>query len=111
MSDFEIKMIEKAGIDVEKLLDLLITNAASEISTYYHYMLLRVNLIGIDGEGVKEITDIARTEDKNHYEALVTRIYELGGELPDNLSEFYEMASCPPANLPKEKKYSFKFYW
>ena len=32
-----------------------IWNAASEISTYYHYMLLRINLIGIDGEYVKEI--------------------------------------------------------
>ena len=103
MSEFEIKMIKEAGIDVEELLHLLITNAASEMSTYYHYMLLRINLIGLDGEGVKEIAEAARIEDRNHYEALTTRIYELGGELPDDLSEFYKMASCPPANLPKDK--------
>ncbi len=101
MSEFAIKMIQEEGINVDELLHLLITNAASEMSTYFHYMLLRTNLIGIDGESVKEITEAARIEDRNHYEALTTRIYELGGKLPDNLSEFYEMASCPPANLPK----------
>lgn len=103
MSKFAVKMIEKNGVDVEKLLKLLIKNAGSEMSTYYHYNLLRSNLIGIEGEGLKEIVDIAKTEDKNHYEALCTRIYELGGELPDDLSEFYKNASCPPAHLPKDR--------
>ena len=103
MSKFAVKMIEQNGADVEKLLNLLIKNAGSEISTYYHYNILRSNLIGIEGEGLKEIADIARIEDKNHYEALSTRIYELGGNLPDDLSEFYKNASCPPAYLPKDK--------
>ena len=102
MSEFAIKMVEDAGVNVEELLKLLITNAASEMSTYFHYMLLRTNLIGIEGESVKEITEAARIEDRNHYEALVTRIYELGGTIPDNLCEFYNMASCPPANLPEQ---------
>lgn len=103
MSEFAIKLIEEAGIDVKELVKLLIKNAGSEMSTYYHYNLLRFNLIGIEGESLKEIVEIAKTEDKNHYEALATRIYELGGELPDDLSAFYKNASCPPANLPKDK--------
>ena len=103
MSEFAIKMIRDNGVNVEELVNLLIKNAGSEMSTYYHYNLLRSNLIGIEGEGLKEIVDIAKNEDRNHYEALSTRIYELGGELPDNLSVFYQNASCPPANLPKDK--------
>ena len=38
-----------------------------------------VNLIGLEGEGIKEIAEAARIEDRNHFEALVPRIYELGG--------------------------------
>ena len=104
MSEFSVKMIREMGVDVDELLRLLITNAGSEISTYYHYMLLRNNLTGSEGEALKEIVEDARIEDRNHYEALVTRIYELGGEIPDNLVTFYEQASCPPAYLPKEKQ-------
>ena len=65
MSEFAIKMVQDAGVDVDELLKLLITNAASEMSTYFHYMLLRTNLIGIEGESVKEITEAARIEDRS----------------------------------------------
>lgn len=103
MAKYTIDLIKQAGIDIDELLNLLITNAASEMSTYYHYMILRCNLIGIEGETIKEITEAARVEDRNHYEALVTRIYELGGNLPDNLSDFYNMASCSHAKLPQDQ--------
>ena len=101
MAKYAIQIVEDAGINVSELLNLLITNAASEISTYYHYNILRSNLIGIEGETLKEIVEVARVEDRNHYEALVPRIYELGGKLPDNLIEFYQNASCPHAHLPE----------
>jgi ferritin-like protein len=39
---------------------------------------LRVNAIGFGGEGLKEIIEDARIEDRNHFEALTPRIYELG---------------------------------
>jgi ferritin-like protein len=72
------KLVEKAGIDVEKLLELLTKNAAAELTTYYYYTILRANLIGFDGEGLKAVAEDARIEDRNHFEALVPRIYELG---------------------------------
>ncbi len=103
MSEFTKNMLKENGLDTDLLIQTLIKNAASEISTYYHYMLLRNNLVGFEGESLKEIVEDARIEDRNHYEALVQRIYELGGELPDCLAEFYSMASCKPAKLPKEK--------
>ncbi len=95
------EMVERAGVDVDKLLELLIKNAAAELTTYYYYTILRANLIGLEGEALKEIAEVARIEDRNHFEALVPRIYELGGKLPDCLKEFHDMSACPPARLPE----------
>lgn len=96
------EMVQKAGVDVDKLVDLLIKNASAELTTFYYYTILRVNLIGMDGEGLKEITEDARIEDRNHFEALVPRIYELGGKLPGNMNDFHDISACPPALLPKD---------
>jgi ferritin-like protein len=95
------EMVERAGVDVTKLLDLLVRNAAAELTTFYYYTILRCNLIGLEGEGIKEIAETARIEDRNHFEALVPRIYELGGKLPDDMKAFHDCSACPPASLPK----------
>ena len=76
------EMVERTGVDVDQLVRLLVANAAAELTTYYYYTILRVNLIGLEGEGLKQIAETARIEDRNHFEALVPRIYELGGALP-----------------------------
>jgi len=96
------EMVERAGVNVEKLLDLLVRNAAAELTTFYYYTILRCNLIGLEGEGIKEIAEVARIEDRNHFEALVPRIYELGGKLPDDMKAFHDCSACPPASLPKD---------
>ena len=96
------EMVEKAGVNVDQLLELLVKNAAAELTTYYYYTILRANLIGLDGEGIKEIAEVARIEDRNHFEALMPRIYELGGKLPASMVEFHDMSACPPASLPKD---------
>ncbi len=96
------EMVEKAGVDVDKLVEMLVKNAAAELTTYYYYTILRANLIGLEGEGIKEIAEAARIEDRNHFEALIPRIYELGGKLPENMVEFHDISACPPAKLPKD---------
>jgi ferritin-like protein len=96
------EVVEKAGVDVEKLLELLIKNASAELTTYYYYAILRFNLIGLEGEGVKEIAETARIEDRNHFEALIPRIYELGGKLPKNRNNFHDISACSPAYLPED---------
>jgi len=98
------EMVERAGVDVEQLLELLVKNASAELTTYYYYTILRVNLIGLDGEGIKEIAETARIEDRNHFEALVPRIYELGGRLPDRMTKFHDVSACPPAALPQDPR-------
>ncbi len=100
MAQVAIEMVKKTGIDFDRLLTLLIRNAAAELTTYYYYTILRANLIGLKGEGIKEIAETARIEDRNHFEALMPRIYELGGKLPDNMKDFHDMSACPPARLP-----------
>ena len=96
------EVVEKAGVDVNHLLDLLVRNASAELTTFYYYTILRVNLIGLEGEGIKEIAETARIEDRNHFEALVPRIYELGGRLPDDMNAFHDMSACRPARLPAD---------
>ncbi len=96
------EMVEKSGINVEELVELLVKNASAELTTYYYYTILRVNLIGLEGEGLKEIAEAARIEDRNHFEALVPRIYELGGKLPESMVDFHDISACPPARLPKD---------
>ncbi|HBA85444.1 MAG TPA: DNA protection protein DPS [Verrucomicrobia bacterium] len=98
------QLVEKAGINVEELVKLLVSNAAAELTTFYYYTILRVNLIGMEGEGLKEIAEDARIEDRNHFEALAPRIYELGGKLPDDMKVFHDLSACPPARLPENPK-------
>src|SRR5829696_10336881 len=104
MAKVSRELVEKAGVDVERLVDMLVRNAAAELTTYYYYTILRVNLIGLEGEGLKEIIEDARIEDRNHFEALVPRIYELGGELPRDIRGFADIAGCPDAYLPDSLK-------
>lgn len=98
------QMVEQVGINVKELLDKLVRAASAEFTTYYYYTILRVNAIGLEGEGLKEIIEDARLEDRNHFEALVPRIYELGGELPRDIREFSNMAACPDAYLPERSQ-------
>ncbi|WP_319560600.1 DNA protection during starvation protein [Marispirochaeta sp.] len=95
------EMVKNAGVDLDLLVKLLVKNASAELTTFYYYTILRVNLIGLEGEGIKEIAETARIEDRNHFEALVPRIYELGGKLPQDMKEFHDISACPPANLPR----------
>lgn len=96
------EMVENTGLNVDQLVELLIKNASAELTTFYYYTILRLNLIGLEGEGIKEIAETARIEDRNHFEALVPRIYELDGRLPENMNDFHDISACPPARLPTD---------
>jgi ferritin-like protein len=98
------QVVEQAGVNVEELIELLVMNAGAELTTYYYYTILRVNLTGLEGEGLKQIAETARIEDRNHFEALVPRIYELGGALPGNMNDFHDQSACPPAALPADPR-------
>src|SRR5450759_5732981 len=64
-----VEVIRARGVDVEKLIKMLIANAAAEFaSTYYYYTILRMNLAGY--EDYKEICEDARLEDRANWELL-----------------------------------------
>src|SRR5258708_35705492 len=87
-----VEVIRARGVDVDKLIKMLVANAAAEFaSTYYYYTILRMNLAG--HEDYKEICEDARLEDRAHWELIVPRIYELGGQLPNDPKEFHDQAS------------------
>jgi len=98
------EMVEKAGLDVDKLIEKLIAAAGAEFTTFYYYTILRVAAIGIEGEGLKMIIEDARIEDRNHFEVLFPRIYELGGELPRDIRTLADLSGCPDAYLPDSLK-------
>ena len=95
-----IEVIEKNGIEVKKLRKLILAGVGAEFFTYYYYTILRMHCTGRDGEGLKEIVEDARIEDRNHFEAMVPRLYEIGGNLPKDVRQFADLAGCPDAFLP-----------
>lgn len=101
MARRNVELIQQAGIDVDKLIDMLVRAAAAEFTTYYYYTILRMHATGLEGESIKEIIEDARQEDRSHFEALAIRIYELGGRLPNDISEFARMAACMDPKLPE----------
>src|ERR1017187_10730315 len=87
-----VEVIRAHGVDVDKLIKMLVANAAAEFaSTYYYYTILRMNLAG--HEDYKEICEDARLEDRAHWELIVPRIYELGGQLPRSEEHTSELQS------------------
>src|SRR5436853_4531359 len=93
-----VEVIRARGVDVDKLINMLIANAAAEFaSTYYYYTILRMYLAG--EEDYKEICEDARLEDRAHFELITPRIYELGGTLPYDIRSFADRAGCPDAYL------------
>jgi len=100
-----VEVIRARGVDVEKLIKMLVANAAAEFaSTYYYYTILRMNLAGY--EDYKEICEDARLEDGAHWELIVPRIYELGGHLPNDLKEFHDQAGCRARSCRSRRRQS-----
>jgi ferritin-like protein len=96
------EVVERAGLDVGKLVEALVSTAGDELATYYYYTILRVNVGGLQGESLKPFIETARLEHRNHYEAVVPRIYELGGKLPAGMNQFHDQAACAAATLPSD---------
>jgi ferritin-like protein len=95
-----LEVLEKNGVNVEKLKESITKGVGAEFTTYYYYTILRMHCTGLEGEGIKEIVEDARIEDRNHFEAMVPRLYELGGNLPRDIRKFADQAGCPDAYLP-----------
>lgn len=90
------QVVERAGLDVNLLIDQLSSAAAAELSAVYRYTLLTAYPLGFADEDLRQILKDIRDEDRHHFEALVGRIYELDGTLPDDIRQFLEIRHEPP---------------
>jgi|TARA_B110001454_G_scaffold104893_1_gene98748 ferritin-like protein len=98
-----VEILKKNGLDVGKLIKLLVANASVEFTAYYYFTNLRMHCTGIDGEGIKGIIEDARLEDLSHFESCIERIFQLGGSLPDDAQAFTKMSGCEFLQLPPKK--------
>ena len=83
------EMVERAGVDVDRTLELLVKNAAAGLPTCY--TILRANLIGLRGSPSRR----SPKSPGRGPQALVPRIYELGGKLPQDMVKFHNLSPCP----------------
>jgi ferritin-like protein len=98
-----VNVLKQNGVDVDELIRLLVYNASVEFTAYYYFTNLRMHCTGLEGEGVKGVVEDARLEDLSHFESCLSRIYELGGSLPDDATEFIKMSGCEFLQLPPNK--------
>jgi ferritin-like protein len=89
-----VEFLKKNGIDVDELVKQLVINSSVEFTAYYYFTLLRANCTGMEGEGIKGVIEDARLEDLSHFESCIERIYQLGGQLPKDATDYIKMSGC-----------------
>ncbi|MGI0027400.1 MAG: DNA protection during starvation protein [Nitrosopumilaceae archaeon] len=98
-----VKVLEQNGADIKEIIKQLVYNASVEFTAYYYFTNLRMHCTGMEGEGIKGVIEDARLEDLSHFESSLSRIYELGGSLPNDAQTFIKMSGCEFLQLPPNK--------
>ncbi|MFI0406742.1 ferritin-like domain-containing protein [Actinomadura sp. 3N508] len=88
MSRIARELVERAGVDVDVLIGDLTAAARAKLAAHYRYTILHAGLAGLMGAHLQEVLMDVRAEHLHHFDALVARIYELDGRLPDELVHF-----------------------
>jgi len=98
-----VNVLKQNGVNVDELIKQLVYNASVEFTAYYYFTNLRAHCTGSEGESIKGVIEDARLEDLSHFESCLSRIYELGGSLPNDAQEFIRMSGCEFLQLPSNK--------
>jgi len=98
-----IKILQQNGVNIDKLIKQLVLNCSVEFTAYYYFTNIRAHCTGVEGESIKGVIEDARLEDLSHFESCLSRIYELGGMLPNDALEFIRMSGCEFLQLPPKK--------
>ncbi|TMR02218.1 DNA protection protein DPS [Actinomadura soli] len=99
MSGIARELVERAGVDVDVLIQRLTAAARAKLAAHYRYTILHAGLATLMGARLQELLMDVRAEHHNHFDVLVTRIYELDGRLPDDLGHF-AATDLADENLP-----------
>jgi ferritin-like protein len=73
-----------------EVVERLTAAAVAELAAYHRYTVARLNV----APELAAVLDDMRTEERNHYEALVKRIHQLGGRPEAGVAAF--VAGAPP---------------
>jgi len=49
-----LEVLEKNGVNIERLKELITKGVGAEFTTYYYYTILRMHCTGLEGEGIKD---------------------------------------------------------
>lgn len=94
--------MKRKNNNAEQLIKLLFQNAARERTMYHYYTIMDVCLNELEEEGIKEIVEAVHIKSKKHFEALVERIYKLGGSFPFSIKEMDDLPACLPGLLARD---------
>jgi ferritin-like protein len=83
---------------------LLLKISSIELEALYYDTMLKNSELTLSDELGKNIAEVAGFEDLKHFEKLIPRIYELGGELPENIKWFYNISAHPAVNMLKDQR-------
>ena len=102
MKDRVRDRMARAGNDTGELLELLVAIASAELASFYKTTLLCCNLLSHQEENLEKVAERALKENLKHFEVLATRIYELGGDLPEDIRTLRDRTPFPFGSLPRD---------
>ncbi|MCS7125807.1 MAG: ferritin-like domain-containing protein [Aigarchaeota archaeon] len=95
------EIVEKAGVNVKELIDMLKKAYADEWIAFYYYTLLAKIVEGLESPAIaSKIEEIAK-EELEHQSELAERIIQLGDEPPRRFEDLVKIANCPYVTIPE----------
>ncbi|MCX8187099.1 MAG: ferritin-like domain-containing protein [Nitrososphaeria archaeon] len=96
------EVVERAGVNVKELIEMLKRAYADEWIAFYYYTLLAKLVKGLESPAVaSKIEEIAK-EELEHQSELAERIIQLGGEPPKKFEDLVKIAGCPYVVVPED---------
>lgn len=96
------EIVEKAGVKVDELIDMLKKAYADEWIAFYYYSLLAKLAKGLESTEIAEQIQKIANEELEHQSELADRIIQLGGEPPRKFEELVKIANCPYVEIPED---------
>jgi ferritin-like protein len=81
------------GVDVPLLIEKLAEAAAAELAAHYRYTVLALG----GGAERRELCETLARQSRDHLDACLPRILQLGSSLPADIAEFAELSGRPEA--------------
>lgn len=95
------EVVEKAGVKVNELIEMLKKAYADEWIAFYYYTLLAKIVKGLESPAITSKIEEVAKEELEHQGELADRIIQLGGEPPRRFEDLVRIANCPYVSVPE----------